>query len=87
LRTADLEIFHYSFVLFDNRIERNIDLKAIVETSRSNISPQPHAKLLNCQATSCTLNIAKQRYAQILACYANFWQNITISPQVMFGNI
>jgi len=49
-----LELFQYSSVLFDNRIELNSDLKAIVEMTPSNISPQLHAKLLNCQITSCT---------------------------------
>ena len=49
-----LELFQYSSVFFDNRIKLNSDLKAIVEMTRSNISPQLHAKLLNCQATSCT---------------------------------
>ena len=54
-----LELFQYSSVLFDNRIELNSDLKVIVEMTRSNISPQQHAKLLNCQATSCTVELAK----------------------------
>jgi len=49
-----LELFQYSSVLFDNRIELNSDPKAVVEMTRSNISPQLHAKLFNCQATSCT---------------------------------
>jgi len=35
-------------------MELNSGLKAIVEMTRSNISPQLHAKLLNCQTTSCT---------------------------------
>jgi len=43
-----LELFQYSSVLFDNRIELNSDLTPIVEMTRSNISPQLHAKLLNC---------------------------------------
>jgi len=47
-----LEIFQYSSVLFDNRIEWNSDLEAIVEMTRSNFSPQLHAKMLNCQVTS-----------------------------------
>jgi len=37
--------FQYSSVLFDNRIELNSGLKAIVEMTRSNISSQLHAKL------------------------------------------
>ena len=87
------------FSLINNRIELNSDLKAIVEMTRSNISPQLHAKLLNCQASSCTMELAKQfhvqvfqqfakqLHAQLLAYYANCWQKIAISPQVMFGNI
>ena len=37
------------------RFELNSDLKAAVEMSRPNISPALHAKLLNCQATSCAV--------------------------------
>jgi len=35
-----LELFQYSYVLFDNRLELNSVLKAIVETTRPNISPE-----------------------------------------------
>jgi len=63
-----LELFQYSSVLFDNRFELNSDLKAIVEMTRSNICPQLHAKLFNCQETSCTVELAKQLHAQVLAC-------------------
>jgi len=34
-------------VLFDNRFELNSDLKAIVEMTRPNISPELYAKSLN----------------------------------------
>ena len=61
----DLELFQYNSVLYDNRIELNSDQKAIVEMTRSNITPQLHAKLLNCQATSCTVELAKQFHAQV----------------------
>ena len=44
----DLELFHYSSVLFHNGIEMNSDLRAIVEMTWSNISPQLYAKLFNC---------------------------------------
>jgi len=54
-----LELFQYSSVFFDNRIELNSDLKAIVEMTLSNISPQLHAKLFNCQETLCTVELAK----------------------------
>jgi len=71
LKKHALELFQYSSVLFDNRIELNSDLKAIVEMTRPNISRQLHSKLLNCQVTSCTVELAKQLHA--LACYANCW--------------
>jgi len=35
-----LELFQYSYALFDNRFELNSDLKAIVEMTRPNISPE-----------------------------------------------
>jgi len=53
--------------------------------TRSNISPQQHANLFNCQETSYTVELAKQLHAQVfwqiakklhaqvLACYANCW--------------
>ena len=40
---------------FDHRFELNSDLKAIVAMTRLNISPELYAKLLNCQATSCSV--------------------------------
>ena len=60
--------------------------------TRSNISPQQHANLFNCQETSYTVELAKQLHAQVfyqiakqlhdqvIACYANCWQKIAISP-------
>jgi len=35
-----LELFQYSFAIFDNRFELNSDLKAIAEITRPNISPE-----------------------------------------------
>jgi len=43
-----LKLFQYSSVLFDDRFELNSDLETIVEITRLNISPELHAKLLNC---------------------------------------
>ena len=60
-----LELFQYSSVLFHNRIELNSDLKAIVDMTRSHISPQLYAKLLNRQETSCTVELTKQLHAQV----------------------
>ena len=62
-----LELFQYSSVFFDNRIELNSDLKAIVEMTLSNISPQLHAKLFNCQETLCTVELAKTSCTSFLA--------------------
>ena len=39
----------------DHRFELNSDLKAIVAMTRPNISSELYAKLLNCQATSCSV--------------------------------
>jgi len=50
-----LKLCQYSSFLFDDRFELNSDLKAIEEMTRPNISPELYAKLLNCQATSCSL--------------------------------
>ena len=89
-RSSNLSaLFQYSSVLFDNRIKLNSDLKAIVEMTPSNISPQLHAKLLNCQTTSCTSfqQIAEQLHAHVPACYANCWEKIAISTYMLFGNI
>ena len=40
---------------FGRRFEINSDLKAIAEMTRPNISPELHAKLLNCQASSSSV--------------------------------
>ena len=67
-----LKLFQYSSVLFDDRFELISDLKTIVEMIRLNSSPELHAKLLNCQATSCSVErsfgmlrklLAKNRYS------------------------
>jgi len=62
-----LELFQYSSVLFDNRFELNSDLNAIVEMTRPNISPELYAKLLNCQATSCTVERSFSKLRKLLA--------------------
>ena len=92
-----LELFQYSSVLFDNRIELNSDLKAIVEMTRSNISPQLHAKLLNCQATSCTgarqtglgqfgAAVSATVVANVLCeTIALFWNTLKVRLQWMFA--
>jgi len=50
-----LKLFQYSSVLFDDRSELISDPKTIVEMIRLNSSPELHTKLLNCQATSCSV--------------------------------
>jgi len=41
LKKHALELFQYSYSLFDNRFELNSDVKAIVEMTRPNISAEP----------------------------------------------
>ena len=43
----------------DHRFKLTSDLKASVEMTRLTISPELYAKLLNCQATLCTVRKAK----------------------------
>ena len=62
----------------DYQCELNTDLKAIVEISRSNIDPKLYAKLLNCQAISCTV---EQSFNMLRKLLAKFF------PQIMFENI
>jgi len=49
-----LKLFQDSFCVYDDRFELNNDLTAIVEMTQPNISPELNAKLLNCQAASCS---------------------------------
>ena len=51
----------------DHRFELNCDLRAIVEMTRPNISPELYAKLLNCQATSCTVERSFSMLNKLLA--------------------
>ena len=51
----------------DQRLELNSDLKAIVEMTQSNISPELYAKLLNCQATSCSVKRSFSMLGKLLA--------------------
>ena len=51
----------------DQRFELNSDLKAIVEMTRPNISPELCRKLLNCQATSCTVKRSFSMLRKLLA--------------------
>ena len=49
------------------RFEMNSDLKAIAEMTRPNISPELYAKLLNCQATSCSVERSFSMLRKLLA--------------------
>ena len=62
-----LKLFQYSSVLFDDRFELNSDLNTIVEMTRLNISPELHTKLLNCQATSCSVERSFSMLRKLLA--------------------
>jgi len=68
-----LKLFQYSSILFDDRVELDSDLKTIVEMTRLNISPEVHAKLLNCQATSCTVERSFSMLRKLLAKNRYFW--------------
>jgi len=57
----------YSSVLFGGRFELYSDQKAIVELTRPNISPELYAKLLNYQATSCTVERSLNMLRKLLA--------------------
>jgi len=77
------ELFHYSYVLFDNRFELNNVQKAIVEMTQPNISPQLEAKLLNCQATSCSVEQSYSMLCKLLANYRHFspdniWKSLAL---------
>jgi len=76
-----LELFQYSYVLFDNRFGLNSDPRATVEMTRPNISPELQAQLLNCQATSCSVERCFSMLCKLLANDCHF------SPDIMFGNI
>ena len=63
----------------DHRLELNSDLKAIKAMARPNISPELYVKLLNCQATSCSVERSFSMLGKLLAkdrhfCTANVWK-------------
>ena len=70
-----LNLFHYSSVLFDDRFELDSDLKIIIEMTRLNISPELHIKLLNCQATSCSVERSFDMLRKLLAKNRYFWSD------------
>ena len=68
-----LKLFQYSSVLFDDRFELNSNLKAIVAMTQLNITPEPHTKLLNCQATSHSVERRFSMLRKLLAKNLYFW--------------
>ena len=51
----------------NHRLELNSDLKAIVNMSNTNVSPALYAKLLQCQATSCSVERSFSMLGKLLA--------------------
>lgn len=51
----------------NHRLELNSDVKAIVNMSNSNVSPALYAKLLQCQATSCSVERSFSMLGKLLA--------------------
>ena len=64
----------------------NSDLKAIVENTRVNISPELYAKLLNCQATSCTVERSFSMLGKLLAKDRRFSQNNVCKYLALYVN-
>ena len=58
-----------------HRFELNSDLKAIVDMTLPNVSPKVYAQLLNCQATSCTLERSFSMLGKLLAKDRHFSPN------------
>jgi len=81
-----LKLFQYSSVLFDDRFELNSDLKTIAEMTRLNITPELWAKLLNCQATSCSVERSFSMLRKLLAKYRYFWLDNVWKYLALFVN-
>ena len=58
-----------------HRFKLNSDLKAIVEMTRPNIISELYAQLLNCQATSCTVERSFSMLGKLLAKDRHFSPN------------
>ena len=59
----------------NHRLELNSDLKAIVNMSNTNVSPALYAKLLQCQATSCSVERSFSMLGKLLAKDRKFAQD------------
>ena len=75
-----LELFMYSYVLFDNLFKLNSDLNAITEMTRPNISPELQVKLLNYQETSCSVERSFSMLRKLM-------KKIAYYRQIVYGNI
>jgi len=81
-----LKLFQYSSVLFDDRLELISDLKTIVEMIRLNSSAELHAKLLSCQATSCSVERSFGMLRKPLAKNRYFWSGNVWKYLALFVN-
>jgi len=81
-----LKLFQYSSVLFDDRLDLISDLKTIVEMIRLNSSPELQAKLLNCQATSCSVERSFSMLRKLLEKNRYFWSGNVWKYLALFVN-
>jgi len=70
----------------DHRFEFNSDLKAVVKMIRPNISPELYAKLLNCQATSYTVERSFSMLGNLLAKDRHFSPKIVWKYLALYVN-
>ena len=69
-----------------HRFKLNRDLKATVEMTRPNINPELYAKLLNCQATSCTVQRSFSMLGKLLAKDRHFSPNNVCKYLALYVN-
>ena len=73
----------------DHRFEFNSNLNTIVEMAWPNIIPELYAKLLNCQATSCTVEISFTMLGKLLSksrhlSPKNVWKYLALYVKISF---
>jgi len=64
----------------------NSDLKEIAEMTRLNITPELHAKWLNCQATSCSVKRSFGTLRKFLAKDRNFFSDTVWKYLALYVN-
>ena len=69
-----------------HRFKLNSDMKAIVEMTRPNISPELYVKLLNCQAISCTMERSFSMLGKLLAKNRHFSPNNVCKYLALYVN-